>query len=271
MVIEELEKTCNLTTLLQQEISSILENSRSSKVALMFEELLRALKLSLNLLSNGEANINNRIHGSTKRRRVEDYQEQEETDNRNVYKEVHTPKPHDDGYLWRKYGRKKILNNMFPRDYYRCTYSSDSNCKAKKYIQLHCNGDPPLYKVIYIHNHTCNTNMASSQKMQCFPAEEIPQPPISLSLHGVRHEEEQEAFLSCLKEVIGGIGTDQQMECSPRPYGFGNVVSLPVESSSIGSAASYQPLETDDMVFFETDDMVTMDLFWPELPEMDML
>ncbi|XP_078154762.1 putative WRKY transcription factor 46 [Carex rostrata] len=175
MVIKQLEKTCELTTVLQQEIASILNYSFNSDVDLMFEELQRALKLSLNILCNNEVIGNNGIQSSSKRKRVvDDYQEEPENSG-NVCKEVHTPKPFDDGYLWRKYGRKNILNSMFPRDYYRCIYSSNYNCKAKKYVQRSCNGDPPLYKVIYIHNHTCNTHVTNSQQILGFSAKEMPQ------------------------------------------------------------------------------------------------
>ncbi|GLJ18294.1 hypothetical protein SUGI_0323710 [Cryptomeria japonica] len=38
----------------------------------------------------------------------------------------------DDGYKWRKYGRKFVNNNPNPRNYYRC---STSNCNVKKTVQ----------------------------------------------------------------------------------------------------------------------------------------
>jgi hypothetical protein len=74
MVVKELEKTYDLTTLLQQEIASIPNYSFNSEVGIMCEELQRALKSSLNFLCNGEFVRNNGIQGSTKRRRVDDYQ-----------------------------------------------------------------------------------------------------------------------------------------------------------------------------------------------------
>uniref|UniRef100_A0A0E0M6K0 WRKY domain-containing protein n=1 Tax=Oryza punctata TaxID=4537 RepID=A0A0E0M6K0_ORYPU len=67
-----------------------------------------------------------------------------------------TPIPHTDGHLWRKYGEKKIKNSSFPRLYYRCSYRDDRNCMATKVVQQENDADPPLYRVTYIHTHTCN-------------------------------------------------------------------------------------------------------------------
>ncbi|KAF2913029.1 transcription factor WRKY45-2-like isoform X2 [Oryza sativa Japonica Group] len=67
-----------------------------------------------------------------------------------------TPIPHTDGHLWRKYGEKKIKNSSFPRLYYRCSYRDDRNCMATKVVQQENDADPPLYRVTYIHPHTCN-------------------------------------------------------------------------------------------------------------------
>ncbi|KAF0929643.1 hypothetical protein E2562_023001 [Oryza meyeriana var. granulata] len=67
-----------------------------------------------------------------------------------------TPIPHTDGHLWRKYGEKKIKNSSFPRLYYRCSYRDDRNCMATKVVQQENDADPPLYRVTYIHQHTCN-------------------------------------------------------------------------------------------------------------------
>ncbi|XP_017981124.1 PREDICTED: probable WRKY transcription factor 71 isoform X2 [Theobroma cacao] len=38
----------------------------------------------------------------------------------------------DDGYKWRKYGKKRVKNNPNPRNYYRC---STAGCKVKKRVE----------------------------------------------------------------------------------------------------------------------------------------
>ncbi|WOL14766.1 hypothetical protein Cni_G23547 [Canna indica] len=65
--------------------------------------------------------------------------------------------PPDDGYTWRKYGQKDILNSMFPRSYYRCTHRSYYGCEAKKQVQR-LDEDPDMFEVIYCGTHTCQTS-----------------------------------------------------------------------------------------------------------------
>nr|GMD88745.1 probable WRKY transcription factor 51 isoform X2 [Ipomoea batatas] len=38
----------------------------------------------------------------------------------------------DDGYKWRKYGKKKVKSNSHPRNYYKC---SSGGCKVKKKVE----------------------------------------------------------------------------------------------------------------------------------------
>nr|XP_009407111.2 PREDICTED: WRKY transcription factor 55-like [Musa acuminata subsp. malaccensis] len=65
--------------------------------------------------------------------------------------------PPDDGYTWRKYGQKDILNSRFPRSYYRCTHRSYYGCEAKKKVQR-LDDDPNTFEVIYCGTHTCQTS-----------------------------------------------------------------------------------------------------------------
>ncbi|XP_057463760.1 WRKY DNA-binding transcription factor 70-like isoform X1 [Actinidia eriantha] len=60
----------------------------------------------------------------------------------------------EDGYGWRKYGQKGILNSKFPRSYYRCTHKHDQCCKATKQVQT-IQEDPPMYQTTYFGHHTC--------------------------------------------------------------------------------------------------------------------
>ncbi|KAJ8429017.1 hypothetical protein Cgig2_014996 [Carnegiea gigantea] len=60
---------------------------------------------------------------------------------------------HQDGYSWRKYGQKPIVNAKHPREYYRCGHR-DQGCKATKQVQI-ISDNPTQYKIIYLGKHTC--------------------------------------------------------------------------------------------------------------------
>ncbi|KAL5228752.1 hypothetical protein ABZP36_017017 [Zizania latifolia] len=67
-----------------------------------------------------------------------------------------TQSPHKDGCQWRKYGQKIIQNSNFPRYYFKCTFSRDRRCAAKKQVQRRDGGEPPVYLVTYLNEHTCH-------------------------------------------------------------------------------------------------------------------
>ncbi|XP_062206686.1 probable WRKY transcription factor 24 [Phragmites australis] len=59
----------------------------------------------------------------------------------------------DDGYMWRKYGKKYVKNSPNPRNYYRC---STEGCNVKKRVER--DRDDPSYVVTMyegVHNHAC--------------------------------------------------------------------------------------------------------------------
>ncbi|GMI64483.1 WRKY DNA-binding protein 70, ARABIDOPSIS THALIANA WRKY DNA-BINDING PROTEIN 70 [Hibiscus trionum] len=64
----------------------------------------------------------------------------------------------DDGYAWRKYGQKQILNANHPRSYYRCTHKTEQGCQATKQVQK-IQDDPPKYETIYSGHHTCKNTL----------------------------------------------------------------------------------------------------------------
>ncbi|VVB12792.1 unnamed protein product [Arabis nemorensis] len=64
-----------------------------------------------------------------------------------------------DGYLWRKYGQKQIKESDHERSYYKCAYTKDQNCQAKKQVQK-IQHNPPLYSTTYFGHHTCQLNQA---------------------------------------------------------------------------------------------------------------
>ncbi|KAF3326908.1 putative WRKY transcription factor 50 [Carex littledalei] len=57
----------------------------------------------------------------------------------------------DDGFKWRKYGKKAVKNSPNPRNYYRCTIKG---CKVKKRVERDRN-DPSYVITTYegVHNH----------------------------------------------------------------------------------------------------------------------
>ncbi|CAN6989606.1 unnamed protein product, partial [Brassica oleracea var. botrytis] len=67
----------------------------------------------------------------------------------------------DDGYQWRKYGRKIVNGNSNPRSYYKCTYGG---CNVKKHVERGAD-DVKLLVVTYDgkHNHPIPTGRSSNR------------------------------------------------------------------------------------------------------------
>ncbi|XP_024982233.1 probable WRKY transcription factor 70 [Cynara cardunculus var. scolymus] len=63
----------------------------------------------------------------------------------------------EDGYGWRKYGQKSVLNFKFPRCYYRCTHKFDHGCKASKQVQKLEDEESNVFHITYFGHHTCPT------------------------------------------------------------------------------------------------------------------
>ncbi|CAI9768260.1 unnamed protein product [Fraxinus pennsylvanica] len=63
--------------------------------------------------------------------------------------------PPEDGYTWKKYGQKEILESRYPRSYYCCTHRKFYNCPAKKQVQR-LNHDHSMFEVTYRGGHTCH-------------------------------------------------------------------------------------------------------------------
>ncbi|XP_052188481.1 probable WRKY transcription factor 51 isoform X2 [Diospyros lotus] len=57
----------------------------------------------------------------------------------------------DDGFKWRKYGKKMVKNSPYPRNYYKC---SSEGCKVKKRVEKD-REDPNYVITTYdgVHNH----------------------------------------------------------------------------------------------------------------------
>ncbi|WVZ20108.1 hypothetical protein V8G54_007430 [Vigna mungo] len=57
----------------------------------------------------------------------------------------------DDGYKWRKYGKKTVKNNSNPRNYYKC---SGAGCSVKKRVERDRNdSNYVLTTYVGVHNH----------------------------------------------------------------------------------------------------------------------
>ncbi|KAK4796323.1 hypothetical protein SAY86_028649 [Trapa natans] len=109
------------------------------------------------------------------------YKRRKSSDSRIVVSNNHA----DDGHQWRKYGQKSILNNNFPRNYFRCTHKIDQGCRATKHVQK-LSIEPPMYQTTYYGHHTCRnpvkapqiildeSNPSDSSIILCFRAEKSP-------------------------------------------------------------------------------------------------
>lgn len=82
-----------------------------------------------------------------------------------------TPNLTDDGFAWRKYGQKIILNAQHPRNYYRCTHKIDQGCQATKQVQQ-ISENPTKYRIIYHGRHTCNNLNKNLQILLNSPEQE---------------------------------------------------------------------------------------------------
>ncbi|KAF5803328.1 putative transcription factor WRKY family [Helianthus annuus] len=71
-----------------------------------------------------------------------------------VNREIGLEVPPNDGYMWRKYGQKEILNAKYHREYYRCTYRNTHGCCATKQVQR-SSEDPSTFDITYLGKHTC--------------------------------------------------------------------------------------------------------------------
>ncbi|KAI7747138.1 hypothetical protein M8C21_033317 [Ambrosia artemisiifolia] len=69
----------------------------------------------------------------------------------------------EDGYAWRKYGQKEILNSKFPRCYFRCTHKHFHGCKAVKQVQK-LEGESNMFHITYFGQHTCPPSDSLSHK-----------------------------------------------------------------------------------------------------------
>ncbi|XP_071683086.1 uncharacterized protein [Lolium perenne] len=149
-----------------------------------------------------------------------------------------TASPHKEGYRWKKYGQKNIQKRKFPRQYYKCMYSHERGCRAKKRVQQQDNGSDahgPMFQVTFMNEHTCHQvlpSQNSSNNATNLPATNTTS---TMTRNGAHSDPAahigdnaglQNKIMTCaLTTVIGGAP-------SPPP---------PVEVSQLSDSASYVP------------------------------
>eukprot|EP01088_Endostelium_zonatum_P020658 TRINITY_DN771_c0_g1_i3.p1 TRINITY_DN771_c0_g1~~TRINITY_DN771_c0_g1_i3.p1 ORF type:complete len:565 (+),score=150.18 TRINITY_DN771_c0_g1_i3:116-1810(+) len=74
-------------------------------------------------------------------------------------------KTSEDGFRWRKYGRKSVKGSKYPRSYYKCTYSG---CQVKKQVEVVIKNNTPtittVYKGTHAHEKPQMTNLRATDQ-----------------------------------------------------------------------------------------------------------
>ncbi|KAE8775906.1 putative WRKY transcription factor 70 [Hordeum vulgare] len=188
-VIEELRKGSQLAEFLRQQVELIPEDRCRDAALANVSNISTALASSLSVLQSEKeqycssssydpGHASGASGGGVRNGPVARSRNRKAKHRRGTYgedlpiKEILTEAPENDRFHWRKYGEKKILHADFPRLYYRCGYSDEHKCPAKKYVQQQNSGDQPMFLVTLINDHTCDT---------LFPDEDQDRPPSSPS------------------------------------------------------------------------------------------
>ncbi|XWS17609.1 hypothetical protein CRYUN_Cryun33cG0081800 [Craigia yunnanensis] len=100
---------------------------------------------------NDSAGTSSLLQGPAGNRESETVRERREFKERYAFKTKSEVEILDDGYRWRKYGKKMVKNNPNPRNYYRCSVEV---CPVKKRVERD-KEDPSYVITTYegIHNH----------------------------------------------------------------------------------------------------------------------
>ncbi|KAL2549935.1 putative WRKY transcription factor 70 [Forsythia ovata] len=153
------------------QLQTLLKNNGSVSAEDLAVKILRSFTETLSVLSSNETSQIYGDGGDTGASACSEESEKKPArvkDRRGCYKRRRTSDSRktvsptkEDGYAWRKYGQKNILNTEYPRCYYRCTYKYEG-CKATKQVQR-IKEDPILYQTTYFDHHTCTDAMRASQ------------------------------------------------------------------------------------------------------------
>ncbi|PWZ09864.1 putative WRKY transcription factor 41 [Zea mays] len=171
--IQELRMGTQLAELLRQQVELIPEPNRRHAAAVNVGEISMAMESSLSILQSqmehpfseptahydgGTSGERNGPVARTRKVRVRHRpgRGRPAAGDELPIKEILTEAPENDRFHWRKYGEKNILYSEYPRLYYKCGYSDDHRCPAKKYVQQQSNSYPPIFLVTLINEHTCD-------------------------------------------------------------------------------------------------------------------
>ncbi|WVZ98962.1 hypothetical protein U9M48_044332 [Paspalum notatum var. saurae] len=220
--IQDLRRGTQLAELLRQQVELIPEPNRRDAAVANVGEISMALESSLSILQSGMVSEVGEVgmaapaaaatyssDGGTgvsrnggpvvsRTRRVRHRRARHGAE-LPIIKEILTEAPENDCFHWRKYGEKKILNDEHPRLYYKCGYSDDHKCPAKKYVQQQSNNDPPLFMVTLINEHTCDTlfrdepNSSSASQVLDFTKAPPLSHPLIAATPWLKKEEEEES------------------------------------------------------------------------------
>ncbi|CAL4894083.1 unnamed protein product [Urochloa decumbens] len=225
--IQELRRGTHLADLLRKQVELIPEPGRRDAAVANVGEISMAMASSLNILQSemehyssspevgavamaapaayssdggGTGERNGAVAGRARRVRHRRRRHGAELP---IIKEILTEAPENDRFHWRKYGEKTILNAQYPRLYYKCGYSDDHKCPAKKYVQQQSNSGPPLFMVTLTKEHTCETlfrdepSSSSSSASQVLDfAKASLSPPVMAAVPGLKKEEEDDRSMS---------------------------------------------------------------------------
>ncbi|KAG0468036.1 hypothetical protein HPP92_017364 [Vanilla planifolia] len=158
----------------------------------------------------------------------------------------------NDGHSWRKYGQKDIFGSKFPRNYYRCTYKFDRDCKASRQVQK-SEDDPSLYVITYFGEHTCRNAAKSSSprgepRVISFDVKQETQSTVpSLGQEG---EEEVVSNLTSIDSPSDYFASLETKMTESGPTGAQHIGSSSCSNSSIPSY-DIEFLDLDDLLYFD--------------------
>ncbi|XP_062224677.1 transcription factor WRKY45-2-like [Phragmites australis] len=250
VVIRELARGHELTEQLRAEALSALrgQGQAEATAALILQEMSRAFTVCLSIMSSPDrAPPPEMPEPSAGRNRGDSIPRKEKL----------TSSPHFDGHQWRKYGQKRITNTNFPRCYYKCIYHRERNCPVTKQVQQRSNGDPPMYAVTYVNEHTCDTPAWEPEAVVYGATNPLldlssgltrqPDARALLDERGIKEEHERQVLVSSLACVLGG-------QSPPGSSGGGDVALVQepqgrtrdAPAVSVAGAPELPPLDADD-------------------------